>query len=109
MSTPIRLCPQCHTPLAPNGSFCRNCGTSYFEPIMTQPTQFTSTPSPFIADPSSPEPIQQVAFPSFDAIYPNQYTATADASPGQSDAWSPLAPPETVTPVPQPRKGPNVW
>ena len=45
MNTPMRVCSQCHTPLAASESVCRNCGASYLEPnttAMTEPTAFVA-------------------------------------------------------------------
>src|SRR6185312_6342095 len=39
-----RICPQCGTPLAPNQTFCTNCGRPYTDPDAVEPT-VRATPS----------------------------------------------------------------
>ncbi len=88
MGTPDRTCSQCGTPLAPNESFCSNCGRRYEEPAMGGPTQLSSSSSAynFGASPNDPTVVASSDAPP--SVPPgSQYDPAIAASPSPSTAY----------------------
>src|SRR5437660_1768369 len=85
------ICLQCGIPLAPNATFCSNCGTRYTEQTNVRPSQHTS-----LADQASSgteqtqfEPIQYIG-PSSPLSYGNSpFDSTSHESTGQNHSLQP--------------------
>src|SRR5438270_13009792 len=126
MNTVNRNCPQCGTALAPNESFCNNCGRRFIEGNMAEPTMPGSSsnryqsasnsnatpPPPYASSPYSNVPPGRSAQSYTPPPPPNVgYTPVPPAPRSNGNAYgqqppmqaSSIAPP----PQPQPRKGPR--
>src|SRR2546421_3851449 len=92
MNTVNRTCPQCGTALAPNESFCNNCGRRYIEGNMAEPTTPGSSSNRYQSAPGSngtPPPYASSPY--------------SNVPPGRSaQSYTPPPPPNVgYTPAPQ--------
>src|SRR5437870_2952732 len=93
MNTVNRTCPQCGTALAPNESFCNNCGRRYIEGNMAEPTTPGSSSNRYQSASSSngtpPHP-------------PYASSPYSNVPPGRSaQSYTPPPPNVGYTPAPQ--------
>lgn len=95
MNTPSRLCPQCGTLLAPNATFCSNCGRPYSEPSPIPPTQYASPSSPI-------PPIQYASPPASDPYSSSPYEVSSPppANPYESSLYGASSSSSTAPPPP---------
>src|SRR5437763_11516541 len=103
MQTAKRICPQCGTPLAPNESFCSNCGRRYIDAPIAEPTaqSTSSTIYPWSATvysgashPNSP-PLQSMP----NAAPPSSYGNPAYGYPPPGAAGQSYTPPPPYPPA----------
>ena len=104
MNTVNRTCPQCGTALAPNESFCSNCGRRYIDGNIAEPTMPSSSSKRYQSASSSnttpPPP------PSYGS---SPYSSVPSDRSGQS--YTPPPPPNAgyTPPPPSPRSDPRAY
>jgi zinc-ribbon domain/Domain of Unknown Function (DUF1080) len=115
MDSSNTICSQCGIPLAPNATFCSNCGTRYTEQTVVRPSQHTP-----LADQAPPgmetahfEPIQYIGSSSPLSYGNSPFDSTSHGSTGQNQSLQPSSDTNNTSfsPVeaPQPRSGsPNI-
>ncbi len=104
MNTVNKICPQCGTALAPNESFCSNCGRRYTEGNIAEPTMPASSSNRYQSASSSnttpPPP------PSYGS---SPYSSVPSGRSGQN--YTPPPPPNAgyTPPPPAPRSDPRAY
>lgn len=91
MDSSNTICSQCGIPLAPNATFCSNCGTRYTEQTIVRPSQHTPLAGQVSSgtEPAQFEPIQYIGSSSPLSYGKSPFDSTSYGSTGQNHSLQP--------------------